>query len=143
MDLQRDMDPASGVVGLAASCVTLAALIVQVTSTLSTFRQKIKNSELAISSLISQLSALEASTSELGSILTERGSSICQRQGLAAALRQSLISCDDIIRCLHEQVSDTKTALETRPGLGPWEKTKFALNGDSLAPMREALRDQI
>lgn len=136
------MDPVS-IIGLASTCIGLAAKIYEVKSTLELLYEKLRTSELAISALIIQLASLEASITELGSILQEEASSISRKSSLITALQQSIASCEKAIQYLYDQVADAKAESESGTGLRRWTRTKWVFNADSLAPMKEILRDQV
>ncbi|KAI3316616.1 hypothetical protein HD806DRAFT_423298 [Xylariaceae sp. AK1471] len=136
------MDPVT-VISLAASAGSLISQILKAKSVLGDLHEKFKTAQLAISSLTTQLSALEASTAELEAILRDREASLQPRESLLTALSQSLSSCGDVIQYLLGQVTEVTGAAPVRAGLSRWSRAKFALNESDLAPMKEALRDQV
>ncbi|KAI0814077.1 hypothetical protein GGR55DRAFT_495139 [Xylaria sp. FL0064] len=136
------MDPIS-VVGLAASAGSLVSQIIKAKSALSDLHEKFKTAQLAVSSLIAQLSALEASTSELEAILKDREKSLWPAKSLQASLNQSLSSCGDVIQYILDRLAEFTAAAPAGGRLGRLTRAKFALNESELAPMKEALRDQV
>ncbi|KAI0424847.1 hypothetical protein F5Y09DRAFT_125613 [Xylaria sp. FL1042] len=136
------MDPIT-IVSLAASAGSLVSQIIKAKSALSELHEKFKTAQLAVSSLIAQLSALEASTSELEAILKDREKSLWPARSLQASLNQSLSSCGDVIQYLLERLAELTGAKPAGGRLGRFTRARFALNESELAPMKEALRDQV
>ncbi|KAI8711006.1 Bud emergence protein 1 [Fusarium sp. LHS14.1] len=98
---------------------------------------------MCLSSLLSQLSALEASTTEIESILRKRESSLSQQNTLTKTLKESLTACNTAINYLFSEVCEARELLETGKSLRWWMRTRYALDEDALAPAKEALRDQV
>lgn len=135
------MDPVSAI-GLAATCTSLLSTIVKTISALQGLRERFKTAELACLSLISQLSTLEASTTELRLVLSNQAATIDRRDNLLRALNESLDSTTKVLSYIWDELSETKSAVE-RGRLGRWARTKHVFNEAGMAPMKEALRDQI
>ncbi|KAK1831638.1 SH3 domain-protein [Podospora conica] len=135
------MDPVSAL-GLVVTCTSLLSNIVKITSALHGLRERYKTAELTCLSLISQLSTLEASTSELKVVLNNQAATINRRDNLLKALDESLDSTTRVVSYIWDELSETKSALEGGR-LGRWARTKYGFTESGLAPMKEALRDQI
>lgn len=136
------MDP-TAVVGLVASCAKLADIILKTTTTLNALRGRFSTSEIAVTSLVTQLQALEASTSELRSLLQDRGPSVSQSEKLVTSLDACLISATTIIQPLRDQVSEAWSSIDSGKRWGRWGRAKHVMNEASLVPLKEAIRDQV
>ena len=136
------MDPVS-VVGLVATCTSLVGTIIKTQSALSDLHGKIKTSEIIISSLASQLRALEASASELESFLKCRAPFLNRRDKFCTALEQSLTSTASIVDLLWDEVSDASSAIDEGRGLTRWRRAKHVWNEGTITPLKDALRDQV
>lgn len=136
------MDPVSAI-GLVATCTSLLASVVKTTSALNSLRDRFQTAELVILSLITQLSTLEASTSELRNVLDSQAATINQRENLLKALGESLEATARVISYIWDEVSDAASVVDRGGRLGRWVRTKHVFNESSLAPMKEVLRDQI
>jgi len=139
------MEPISAL-GLAATCTSLLSSIVKITSALHEFREKFKSAELAILSLGTQLATLQASISELTIILSSQVSTINQRTRLLETLHDALSSTSLVISYISDEFTET-TKFTTEPSTvfraDRWVRAKFVFSESGLAPMKEALRDQI
>ncbi|KAI0191338.1 hypothetical protein F4808DRAFT_444051 [Astrocystis sublimbata] len=136
------MDPVT-LIGLVAGTTQIIGQIIGAKQALGIVYSKFKTAQLAISSITAQLSALEASTIELEAILKNREASLRSRKSLLAALNQSLSACSDVIQYLSNQLTPLTAVVPARTSLSRWTRAKFALNESDLAPMKEALRDQV
>ncbi|KAK7995897.1 SH3 domain-containing protein [Apiospora marii] len=138
------MDPVS-IVGLVSACASIGRLLIQIQHTLNTIQEKYKNSEFAIMSLLSQLVILEAATSRLEAVLAARQHCGADDNGqnLLSQLHQSLAACANSIELLANHVGSAKTALDAGLMIGRRTRARYIFNEDGIAPIREALRDQI
>ena len=139
------MEPISAL-GLAATCTSLLLSIVKITSALHEFREKFKSAELAILSLGTQLATLQASISELTIILSSQVSTINQRTRLLETLHDALNSTNLVISYIWDEFTETTnftTESSTVFRADRWVRAKFVFSESGLAPMKEALRDQI
>jgi hypothetical protein len=92
---------------------------------------------------LSQLQALEVATAELKTILTKQQAIVSKRDKLLAAIEQALSSCRNVVDYMSKEVDEAKTSLANDKPLRWWTRAKHVLNEGGLAPMREALRDQV
>ncbi|KAK3360669.1 hypothetical protein B0T25DRAFT_578543 [Lasiosphaeria hispida] len=124
-DFNPAIDPVSAL-GLAASCTSLLSSIVKIIPFSRTF-----------------LSTLEASTSELRLVLGNQEAMINRRDNLLKALNESLdATARVVVSYIWDELSETKLAIEGGR-LGRWARTKHVFNEAGMAPLKEALRDQI
>jgi hypothetical protein len=138
------MEPISAF-GLAATCTSLISSVVKIASAIHGFREKFKAAELALLSLATQLSTLEASISELNVILNSQAATINQRPNLLEALHGALSSTTLVISYIWNEVTETTKLTRSTSVFraGPWVRTKYVFSESGLAHMKEALRDQI
>ncbi|KAK8135981.1 SH3 domain-containing protein [Apiospora sp. TS-2023a] len=138
------MDPAS-IVGLVSACASIGQLLIQIQQTLNSIREKYKNAKFAITSLLSQLSILEAATSRLQAVLAVRQHRGADKNGehLLPQLNQSLVACATSIELLASHVASAKAALDAGLTIGRRARARYIFNEEGIAPIREALRDQI
>ncbi len=136
-----EMDPVSAI-GLVATCTSLLTSVVKITFALQGLSERVKTAELVCLSLISQLSTLKACTSELKLMLGNQAATINRRDNLLKALNESLDSTTKVVSYIWDELSETKSAVEGAR-LGRWARTKHVFNEAGMAPLKEALRDQI
>ncbi|KAK8047118.1 SH3 domain-containing protein [Apiospora saccharicola] len=138
------MDPAS-IVGLVSACASIGQLLIQIQQTLNSIQEKYKNAKFAITSLLSQLSILETATSRLQAVLAVRQHRGADKNGenLLPQLNQSLVACATSIELLASHVASAKTALDAELTIGRRARARYIFNEEGIAPIREALRDQI
>ncbi|KAL3959773.1 hypothetical protein ACCO45_004890 [Purpureocillium lilacinum] len=134
------MDP-TAVVGLVASCAKLADIILKTTTTLNALRGRFSTSEIAVTSLVTQLQALEASTSELRSLLQDRGPSVSQSEKLVTSLDACLISATTIIQPLRDQVSEAWSSIDSVAFLRNDADRTAALDDEDNAAVLQRARD--
>jgi len=137
------MDPVVAI-GLAATCASLVENIIKTASILYGLIERFRTAELAILSLTTQLSTLEASISELKDVLlTNRQAKLNKRGKLLNALQESLDSATRVVSHISDELSRANLAASQGVKLGRWARAKFLFTGPGLARMKETLRDQI
>lgn len=137
------MDPASAF-GAFASALQVVQVITQTIGGLATLRERFKNAELTIRSLIGELTAVKSAITQLDDLVkyNSRGSSYHKEyyEGLDVALE----GCRAIMEVLSEEVSAlTRGAADDNVALGFRTRMRVVWNDEAMKDHQARLHSQV